>query len=173
MATGYEHKPVADAAAGAASAAGRLKAHYSIERDGLIMQDESGVEVPLVAGLGKALVNPSLATTDATVTDLAVLEMSAAPNDTTVAIKGTVQVYETATGDQAVFEFVARAIKASGGALTAKAITFTNGPSKDAGAAAWDLTFDDDGTTFRLRVTGEAAHNLKWTLDSFAIVRTP
>jgi hypothetical protein len=54
-----------------------------------------------------------------------------------------------------------------GGTVTSKDVMFTNGPFKDAGAAAWDVTINISGSNIEVQVTGEALHDIEWKINGF------
>jgi len=74
------------------------------------------------------------------------------------------QTAGAATGDSALFDITAMFRRDGAGVVTEKDITFVNGPYKDAGAAAWDVTFVIVmGLTIEMRVTGEAVDTtIQW-----------
>lgn len=73
----------------------------------------------------------------------------------------------TTVGDAALFDITALFFRDSGGTVSQKDVTFVNGPYKDAGAAAWDVTFSISGSDINLRVTGEASDTIRWRATGY------
>jgi len=76
-----------------------------------------------------------------------------------------IQAQSNNNNDVAVFKMVGVCHRASGGAsVTSKDLTFVNGPYRDAGAAAWAVTFNisGGGPTIDVQVTGDAAEDIDW-----------
>ena len=93
------------------------------------------------------------------------------PNNSAFVIKGTINVRENATGDSSAWEFTAYIKRGANAAATAMVAACT--PvliAQDAGAASWVVAVDADTTNgaLRCRVTGEAAHSLKWGWDIYS-----
>lgn len=68
----------------------------------------------------------------------------------------------TTVGDSALFDVAAMFRRDGAGVITLKDVTFVNGPFKDAGAAAWDVTFLISGTTIAMQVTGDSGDTIRW-----------
>lgn len=87
------------------------------------------------------------------------------PDNSAFAVKGTVVVRENATGDTAAWDFTALIKRGSGAGTTAMVVACTPvSIGADPGASTWTISVDADTTNggLRCRVTGQAAHNLKW-----------
>jgi len=77
-----------------------------------------------------------------------------------------------ATTDVAVFKITAVCHRATGFAtVTVKDIDFLNGPYRDAGAAAWDMTFSvpGGGPIINVQVAGDLGKNINWRLTGRVI----
>lgn len=111
-------------------------------------------------------VDATALTTDATPAICGTFNMETA--NRVLALRGTVEAYEPATGDSAVFEYVIRATNDSG-TVTAHTIVFLNGPDKAAGLAALDVNADESGTNVRVLVTGEGGKTIKWRNTAQAV----
>ena len=107
-------------------------------------------------------------TSDATQTVLASGAMAA---DSAHTIRAYGHGYQDATGDTYHFEILAGA-RNEGGTSSAPTPSVTE--VADAGAATWDATLEaNDGTDeWEIKVTGEAAHTIDWTVTWFEIVST-
>lgn len=68
----------------------------------------------------------------------------------------------TTVGDAALFDVTALFFRDSVGTVTQKDVTFVNGPYKDAGAAAWDVTFNISGSNISMQVTGDSGDTIRW-----------
>jgi hypothetical protein len=108
-------------------------------------------------------------TTDATQTVLASGAMAA---DSAHTIRATGHGREDATGDTYHFEIFGGA-RNEGGTSSAPTPNVTE--VADAGAATWDATFEANDTSdeWEIKVTGEAAHTIDWTVTWFEIVTQP
>ena len=95
-------------------------------------------------------------TTDATVTTLA---SATIPTGTADSLIVAVSAFQAATGDSKAWALEYR-VKNVGGTVTVE--RFSDRASEDAGAAAWAAIVDASGATVRVRVTGEAAHTIRW-----------
>ena len=107
-----------------------------------------------------------VSTTDATETS--VREWDATINGRGIVIRGQVQAFQAAENDAAVWGFTFRGHRTAGGVVTADSLVFDNGAAGDktAGAAAWTFAIDASGSNLRLRVTGEAAHDIDWSVNA-------
>lgn len=106
-------------------------------------------------------------TTDATQTVIAFAAMTA---DSAHTVKAWVQGREDATGDTYHAEIFAGA-RNEGGTSTAPTPNVVE--VADAGAAGWDATLEANDTSdeWEIKVTGEAAHTIDWTVTYFEIVQ--
>jgi hypothetical protein len=95
-------------------------------------------------------------TTDATVTTLMSITC---PNNIACEVEIKLAAFELATGDAKSWT-LRYFVKNVGGTLTVA--KHHESAYEDAGAAAWTAIADATGTTFRVRVTGEAAHTIVW-----------
>jgi len=68
----------------------------------------------------------------------------------------------TTVGDSALFDVTALFERSSAGTVVSKDVAFVNGPYKDAGAAAWDVTFTISGSDIRMNVVGDAVDTIQW-----------
>ncbi len=97
-------------------------------------------------------------TTDATVTTLMSI---ACPNDVACEVEIKVAAFESAPVNGNARTWTLRYfVKNVGGTLTVA--KHSESGYEDAGATAWVAIADASGTTFRVRVTGEAAHTIVW-----------
>ncbi len=106
-------------------------------------------------------------TTDATQTVLASGAMAA---DSAHTIRATVQGREDATGDTYHAQILGGARNEGG---TSSAATPNVIEVADAGAAGWDATVvaNDSTDVWEIKVTGEAAHTIDWTVTFFEIIQ--
>jgi hypothetical protein len=97
-------------------------------------------------------------TTDATVTTLMSI---ACPNDVACEVEIKVAAFESAPVNGNARTWTLRYfVKNVAGTLTVA--KHNESGYEDAGATAWAAIADASGTTFRVRVTGEAAHTIVW-----------
>lgn len=109
---------------------------------------------------GGATVDHRLTTTDA-VANL-IHDYPTEDNDRVIAYKVRVEALHAASGDSALFDIAALFYRDGAGTITQKNVTFLNGPFKDAGAVAWDVTFTIATTHIEMRVTGDAGDTIRW-----------
>ena len=95
-------------------------------------------------------------TTDATETTIS---SQTVPSNVACSVIVRISAFEPATGDSKAWALEYH-IKNVGGTCTANRIS--ERAYEDAGATAWAAACDFSGTTFRVRVTGEAAHTINW-----------
>lgn len=98
----------------------------------------------------------SVQTTDATATTLT---SATIPSNVADCFTLVVSAFQTLTGDSKSWNLAYR-VKNVAGTVTVE--KFQEMISEDAGAAAWTAVVDVSGTTARVRVTGEAAHTIRW-----------
>jgi hypothetical protein len=103
-------------------------------------------------------VTATLQTPGDTQTDIDTLALA---SDTTVIFTAYVVGTETATGDTLAME-VSGAAKNDGGVASIVDAVTESRVAEDAGASAWSVTADVNGTDLRIRVTGEASHTIEW-----------
>lgn len=106
--------------------------------------------------VGSGGIAGSLQTTDATVTTIA---SQGVPTDVACQANVMVSAFEAATGDSRTWN-LEYFVKNDSGVVTATKIAERG--NYDAGASSWAAVCDVSGTTFRIRVTGEAAHTIDW-----------
>ena len=97
-----------------------------------------------------------ITTTDATVTTIA---STTIPTDVSCKISIKVSAFEPATGDTRSWELEYHIQNDSG---TASVQLIAERGYEVAGSTTWAAIADVSGTTFRIRVTGEAAHTIDW-----------
>jgi hypothetical protein len=97
-----------------------------------------------------------ITTTDATVTTVF---STAVPTDVSCKASVKVSAFEPATGDSRSWELEYHLQNDSG---TASIVLIAERGYEVAGSTTWVAECDISGTTFRLRVTGEAAHTIDW-----------
>ena len=68
----------------------------------------------------------------------------------------------TTVGDAALFDIAALFYRNTAGTVVVKDVVFINGPYKDAGAAAWDVTFTISGSDIQMNVVGDAVDTIRW-----------
>ena len=134
------------------------------EGDVLVYRGTTGIWTP-ESGISKQ--TAAVQTTDATQTVLASGAMAAGSAHT---IRAYGHGREDATGDTYHFEIFAGARNEGG---TSSAPTPNVIEVADAGAAAWDATLEANDTSdeWEIKVTGEAAHTIDWTVTYFEIVK--
>lgn len=109
---------------------------------------------------GGATVDHRLTTTDA-VANL-IHDYPTEDNDRVIAYKVRVEALHATSGDSAFFDIAALFYRNGAGVITQKDVAFLNGPFKDAGAVAWDVTFTIATTHIEMRVTGDAGDTIRW-----------
>lgn len=101
---------------------------------------------------------PQVQTTDATVTTLYSLTLA---NSTTVTVDVIINATDGTTANAAGFRRVAT-LRTAGGTTTLVGAVSTPHTAQDGSLATTAVTIDASGSTFRIRVTGVAATNLRW-----------
>lgn len=124
------------------------------------------------AWLGSSTTNATQATSTSDLGAATSTNTVALPNNAAYVVKGTICCREAATGDSSAWEFTAFIKRGANAASTAMVVACT--PTligQDAGAAAWAVAVDADTSVggLRCRVTGEAAHSIKWGWDIHSI----
>jgi len=119
---------------------------------------------------GTTYIDANISTADATPTTL--YSYSTLADNRIVALDFLIEAQSNDTSDVALFK-VAAAFRRGAGATTVtnKDVNFVNGPYKDAGAAAWDVTFDipGGGPIIDIQVTGDAAESIDWRVSGKAV----
>jgi hypothetical protein len=86
-------------------------------------------------------------------------------DNTVITLDLLVQAKSNANTDVAVFKLVGVCHRAGGAAtVTSKDLTFVNGPYRDAGAVAWNVTFliSGGGPNIEVQVTGDIGESISW-----------
>ena len=107
-------------------------------------------------------VDRKLATTS--VTPAIIHTFTTRTNSRVIAYKVQVQARKTVgttVGDSALFDITVLCERSSAGTVVVKDVVFINGPYKDAGAAAWDVTFTISGSDIRMNVVGDAVDTIQ------------
>lgn len=111
----------------------------------------------------QSFVDASVNTTDATPTTITGYTPGA--NFSVITFDLTIQAQSNNNNDVAVFKMVGVCNRQGGSnQIFAKDLTFTNGPYRDAGAAAWTVSFDipGNGPTINVVVTGDGGEDIDW-----------
>ncbi len=100
-----------------------------------------------------------VSTTDATVTTLTTIALE---DDTQYQLDARILVVEDDGTDRAVYKRSVAVYRTGAGNATLLGSANDDLTEESGGASAWDATIDIDSTSVRIRVTGEAAHDLNW-----------
>jgi hypothetical protein len=126
----------------------------------VMMFDNRWVLTPIVPS---GAINRGVQTTS--VTPTIIHAYTTQTNSRVISYKVQVQARKTVgttVGDSALFDITVLCERDSVGTVVVKDAVFINGPYKDAGAAAWDVTFTISGSDIQMNVVGDAVDTIQW-----------